>query len=166
MIRYALTCDNGHEFESWFAGSDAYDMQAERGLVTCPHCSSAKVSKAIMAPALSLRGKGQSAAGNSEPEAVGTQASSMNLPSYATGPVALIDEKQQAIRAKIRELHKTLTETSDNMGENFAREARAIHDGDAPRRSIFGEATIAEARELLEEGIPILPLPSLPDDRH
>ena len=61
MIRYALVCDKGHGFESWFADSAAFDKQAKRGLVTCPHCGSAKVEKAIMAPRLCGRAQAQSA---------------------------------------------------------------------------------------------------------
>ena len=90
----------------------------------------------------------------------------------ASGPVAapasmaLLDERQLEVRAMIRDLHRKMTENSTDVGENFPREARAMHDGDSPQRSIHGKATLEEAKALAEEGIPVLPLPSPPDERN
>ncbi|HJS62300.1 MAG TPA: DUF1178 family protein, partial [Pseudolabrys sp.] len=95
MIRYALTCQQGHEFESWFQDSAAYDKQAKRGLVGCPHCGSAKVEKAIMAPRLSATAKRRSKA----IEAPETAPESGPAPVPA--PVAMISPQEQEIRAKL-----------------------------------------------------------------
>jgi hypothetical protein len=81
-------------------------------------------------------------------------------------PVALLDEKQQEMREMIRELHEKLTENSTDVGENFTDEARKIHAGEAPERSIHGRASLDEAKALIEEGIPVLPLPVPPDERN
>ena len=94
MIRYALICQQGHQFESWFQDSAAYDKQAKRGLVSCPHCGSAKVEKAIMAPRLSATAKKRSKAieaPETAPEAA---------PAPAPAPVAMISPQEQEIRAK------------------------------------------------------------------
>ncbi len=154
MIKYALVCDKGHEFESWFPNSDAYDAQARRGLVDCPHCGSTAINKALMAPSVSTskrkaRNEGVETAPAPEPQ-----------------PVALMDDKQRAIRDAIRELHTKIAETSVDVGAQFSHEARRMHDGETPVRAIRGQATLAEAKELWEEGIPVLPIPQLPDDRN
>ncbi len=140
MIKYALACEKGHSFESWFPDSASYDVQARRGLIACPDCNSTRVSKAIMAPAI--------AAGRKEPIA----------------PVALLDERQQRLREIARHLRKEIIANTDDVGTKFPQEARAIHEGDAPARSIRGQATIDEARALLEEGVGVLPLPFPPDE--
>ncbi len=154
MIRYSLICDNTHEFESWFADSASFDTQAKRGFVECPFCHSKKVSKALMTPAVSTRGR-KSAMRDDQPAAATAE---------TPHPVALLDAKQQQMRAMIRELHNKLTENSTDVGSNFPAEARKMHDGDEPKRSIHGQATFAEAKALAEEGIPVLPLPGLPEE--
>ena len=160
MIRYALICQQGHEFESWFQDSAAYDKQAKRGLVSCPHCGSAKVEKAIMAPRLSATTKRRSKAieaPETAPEAA---------PAPAPAPVAMISPQEQEIRAKLKELRDHLTKNADNVGAKFPEEARKMHYGEIEHRSIYGVASPEEAKELSEEGIEFHPLPSLPDERN
>ena len=160
MIRYALICQQGHEFESWFQDSAAYDKQAKRGLVSCPHCGSAKVEKAIMAPRLSATTKRRSKAieaPETAPEAA---------PAPAPAPVAMISPQEQEIRAKLKEFRDHLTKNADNVGAKFPEEARKMHYGEIEHRSIYGVASLEEAKELSEEGIEFHPLPSLPDERN
>jgi hypothetical protein len=160
MIRYALICRQGHEFESWFQDSAAYDKQAKRGLVSCPHCGSAKVEKAIRAPRLSATAKKRSKAieaPETAPEAA---------PAPAPAPVAMISPQEQEIRAKLKEFRDHLTKNADNVGAKFPEEARKMHYGEIEHRSIYGVASPEEAKELSEEGIEFHPLPSLPDERN
>ncbi len=156
MIKYALVCENGHDFESWFSNSDAYDTQAKRGFVECPHCASTKVHKALMAPAVSTSKR------RARNEAVAQSPATPDAPQ----PVAILDEKQLALREAIRELHAKITENTVDVGAQFSEEARRMHDGEVPHRAIRGEATLAQAKELWDEGIPVLPVPSLPDGRN
>ena len=160
MIRYALTCQQGHEFESWFQDSAAYDKQAKRGLVSCPHCGSAKVEKAIMAPRLSATAKRRSKAVEA-PETAPEAA-----PASVPAPVAMISPQEQEIRAKLKEFRDHLTKNADNVGAKFPEEARKMHYGEIEHRSIYGVASPEEAKELSEEGIEFHPLPSLPDERN
>ena len=160
MIRYALICQQGHKFESWFQDSAAYDKQAKRGLVSCPHCGSAKVEKAIMAPRLSATAKRRSKAieaPETAPEAA---------PAPVPAPVAMISPQEQEIRAKLKEFRDHLTKNADNVGAKFPEEARKMHYGEIEHRSIYGVASPEEAKELSEEGIEFHPLPSLPDERN
>ncbi len=161
MIKYALVCETGHEFESWFPNSDAFDTQSKRGLVTCPVCNSFKVSKAIMAPQVARKDR--------EPAIVSAVpalpvAQTPVVPSVQ--PMALLDERDVALREAVRELRSRIIENSVDVGESFPEEARKMHEGDAPARSIYGKASLAEARELIEEGIPLMPVPELPEDRN
>ena len=160
MIRYALICRRGHEFESWFQDSAAYDKQAKRGLVSCPHCGSAKVEKAIMAPRLSATAKRRSKAVEA-PETAPEAA-----PASVPAPVAMISPQEQEIRAKLKEFRDHLTKNADNVRAKFPEEARKMHYGEIEHRSIYGVASPEEAKELSEEGIEFHPLPSLPDERN
>lgn len=164
MIRYALCCDDGHRFDSWFYDSSAFDEQARRGLVACPVCDSHHVVKAIMAPAV-VAGRRAGLAGGADPAA--TEAAPAK---DAPVEVALVDDERRQLVRAFRD--KVLAETRD-VGRDFATEARRIHakgdrDGDAtakvPADRIRGQATLEEARDLLEDGIMVLPLPALPDD--
>jgi hypothetical protein len=149
VIRYSLVCDHGHTFESWFPNSKASDGQLKRGLVACPVCDSAKVSKAIMAPAISPSSrKKQAKATASEP---------------ANQPVALLSEKEQETRKLLKALHEHVKKNSEHVGEQFPKLARQMHYEEIPARSIYGEAKPQEVRELLEEGVEVAPLPPLPD---
>ena len=138
MIRYALTCANDHGFESWFQSADAFDRLVASGMVSCTVCGSEKVAKTLMAPSV------RPARTAAEPGA--TPLSTPQNPA------------EMALAAMRRQIEAN----SDYVGLNFAAEARAIHDGDAPERSIYGEARMDEARQLIEDGVPVAPLPFLP----
>jgi hypothetical protein len=163
MIRYSLHCEKGHDFESWFASSDAYDKQVKRKLVTCPLCGSAKVEKAIMAPRLARTDKGRSAPA---PEVV--EAPVMPAPAAPDpkAPVAMISPQERAFREKLKELRDHLTKNAEHVGQRFPEEARKMHYGEIEHRSIYGEASPDEAKELFDEGIEFHPLPVLPEDRN
>ena len=161
MIRYALVCDQGHAFESWFADSAAYDKQGKRGLVSCPQCGSAKVEKAIMAPRLAGSRKG-AAPVEMPPE---TPAAAPEKP-QEKAPVAMLSPQERELRAKLKELRDHLTQNADNVGPKFPDEARKMHYGEIEHRSIYGEATPDDAKALAEEGIEFHPLPILPDERN
>ncbi|MGX1743827.1 DUF1178 family protein [Bosea sp. NPDC055353] len=155
MIRYALICDNAHEFESWFASSAGYEDQAKRGFVTCPVCDSGKVGRAIMAPRVA-----RTDLGPKPPEPLAEAA--VPAPAPAPTPVALMSEKERAFREMVTALHRQVSENAEHVGKRFADEALKIHHGEAEERAIYGEATPDDARMLHEEGVEFLPLPRLP----
>lgn len=126
MIRYALQCDAGHEFEGWFGSSADYDEQVEQGRVSCPVCNTSKVRKQVMAPAISGAKK--------------------------SGSDAEMRQKMEALRRHVEA-------NFEDVGDDFAREARAIHSGEAQERGIYGQASGKELGELLEDGVPVAPLP-------
>ncbi|MCS3731413.1 DUF1178 family protein [Bradyrhizobium betae] len=160
MIRYALHCDKNHEFESWFQSSSAYDSQVKRKLVTCPICGSAKVDKAIMAPRIvGKKGRGPATA---PPEPAATPAPEAT----PSGPTSLLMAQERELRTKLKELRDHIVKNADNVGERFANEARAMHYGDKEHRPIYGEASPDEAKSLIDEGIEVSPLPTLPEDRN
>ncbi|HZP70339.1 MAG TPA: DUF1178 family protein [Pseudolabrys sp.] len=159
MIRYALVCQQGHQFESWFQDSAAFDKQAKRNLVTCPRCGSSKVEKAIMAPRLSVAAKKRQAS-------VDPSAAAAEMPPAVQAPVAMISPQEREVRAKLKELRDHLIRNADNVGARFSEEARKMHYGEIEHRSIYGVATPEEAKELSEEGIEFHPLPMLPDERN
>ncbi len=180
MIKYSLICDKAHEFESWFSNSAGFETQVKRGLVDCPHCGSIKVSKALMAPSVATSRK-KDARQDAHSHAMRQAIAAMPPPAAAIPPAAdapapiapavqqpltLLDDTHVQLRAAIRELHEKIIATSEDVGKKFSDEARKMHDGDTPVRSIRGEATFEEAKELWEDGIPVLPIPSLPDDRN
>ena len=165
MIRYALMCAKGHTFESWFQNSAAYDKQAKRGLVECPVCGDAKVEKALMAPKLSGTKKRKRAA-----PALPVPAATADAPATAGDetrtPVAMVSPEEHEFRAKLKELREHLTRNADNVGQKFPEEARKMHYGEIEHRSIYGEASLQDAKELFDEGIEVHPLPVLPEDRN
>jgi hypothetical protein len=154
MIKYALRCDQGHGFDSWFPDSASYDTQAKRGFVTCPTCGSAKVEKQIMAPRVRTseerRGLSKTAP----------------VPEVAPQPMTMLSDEAQQMRAMIRELHEKVKANTEDVGERFADEARRIHYGETEEKAIRGKASFEEAKALHEEGIGVLPLPPLPDERN
>jgi hypothetical protein len=155
MIRFTLVCENSHEFESWFASNDSYDFQNANGLVSCPHCNAVKVGKAVMAPAVArtVREPGARAKRKAPEAPVQRQT------------VALLGERDRELRDLAQELHAKIVAATVDVGAEFPSEARKIHDGDAPERPIRGQASLEEARALLDEGVSILPMPILPEDR-
>lgn len=139
MIRYALQCDGDHGFEAWFGDSAAYDDQAARGLVECPHCGSRGVSKQIMAPAVA-----------------GTRKTAASSPDLA--------KMQTMMTQMAREVRSHVEQNFDYVGDAFAREARDIHEGRSEKREIYGEATPAEVKKLKDDGVPCAALPPPPPD--
>ena len=152
MIRYALTCDKRHGFESWFKSSKAYEDQLARGLLACPQCGSAKVEKAMMAPTVARRQR--------------RERSARAPASEDKSPVALISEHERELRGKLKELRDQLIKNADYVGPQFAEEARKMHYGEIDHRSIYGEASPEEAASLLDDGIEFHPLPYLPNERN
>jgi hypothetical protein len=159
MIRYTLACDRGHEFESWFANSSAFDKQAKRGLVACPVCGATKVEKTIMAPRLARSDKPIDVPQAPAPAAPAT-------PAEAPAPVAMISPQERELRSKLKELRDHLTKNAENVGRKFPDQARKMHYGEIEHRSIYGEASPEEAKELHDEGVEFHPLPVLPDERN
>ena len=139
MIRFALKCGNGHGFESWFQSAEAFDGLRAAGHVTCPECGGTDVEKALMAP----------------PVRPGRKAASAAPPPDLTTPE---DDRAKALAA----LKDKIERESDYVGMKFASEARAMHDGDIPHRPIYGEARGDEAKKLIEDGVPVAPLPFTP----
>ncbi len=156
MIHYSLRCDRGHEFESWFQSSSAYEQQEKRKLVNCPACGSAKVERAIMAPQIVSKKGRESAAP--------APAASTDVTAPASTPLMMAQERE--LRAKLKELRDHIVKNADNVGERFPNEARKMHYGDIEHRPIYGEASPDEARALIEEGVEVSPLPVLPEDRN
>lgn len=142
MIRYALKCKNDHGFESWFQSAEAYESLTATGLVACPECDDTAVVKTLMAPRVSSGRKAKSSLKKTE-EPV------MNAPS------------RELVEA-IRTIREHVEKTSDYVGDGFAKEARAMHLGEAPHRSIYGEVRPDERRKLQEDGVPAVPLPFIP----
>lgn len=164
MIRYSLACHKGHEFESWFANSAAYDKQAKRGLVTCPVCGSPKVDKTLMTPRLKRTDKSIAV-----PSAAGAESAHAGETASAAPertPVAIMSDQEREFRTKLKELREHLTRNSDNVGQKFSEEARKMHYGEIEHRSIYGEASPEDAKTLHEEGIEFHPLPTLPEERN
>lgn len=152
MIRYNLVCEAAHGFECWFPSSDSYETQVARGLVTCPNCGSAAVTKAVMAPRVARKDR--------------QPAPTVPVAPAAEAPVRMISEPERQLREAIKALHAHVAAHSEHVGTRFAEEARKIHYGESEGRSIHGEASLDEARALIEEGIDVAPLPSLPEGRN
>jgi hypothetical protein len=139
MIKYQLTCDQEHDFAGWFKSGEAFDKQVKRKLVDCPECGSTKVRKALMAPSVSTsRKKTDITAAKAHAE----------------------------VMAAMREVRKKVEESAEYVGPRFAEEARRIHYKETEEKGIYGEASLAEAKELADEGIEFLPLPILPEDQN
>ena len=137
MIKYALACEHGHAFEGWFGASVDFERQAGRGLLSCPTCGSKAVAKQIMAPAVVGAKK------RGEPERGGRKRHKMMMEAMA-------------------QVRRHVEDTFDYVGDTFAKEARAIHEGKSEDRGIYGEATPAEVKGLVEDGVPVAPLPPEP----
>ncbi len=144
MIRYALRCEAGHDFDGWFRSSEAFDAQQAAGRIECVRCGSPRIAKAPMAPSVAAR---------AAPEAVPDPPPVPESPAPSPAEQALAE-----LRAHV-EAH------SDYVGMRFVAEARAMHEGRVPHRPIHGEARPDEARKLIEEGLPVAPLPFLPKQR-
>ena len=153
MIVFDLQCSAGHRFEAWFASSGAYASQREAGLIVCPHCGTSEVSKAPMAPAVSPKGNSRALAVPGAAEASTQAPASAPL---ANRPVPA--EVREAL-ARLAEAQARALKGSTWVGEDFGAQARAMHYGEQDEAPIHGQASLAEARALVEEGVPIAPLP-------
>lgn len=131
MIRYALRCDKAHSFDSWFGSSADFDRLQAAGHVSCAICGSSTVVKDLMAPSVAT----------------------------AQQPERPLSAPASPAEQALAELRRKIEAESEDVGRNFAREARRIHDGEAPARAIIGEARPADAKALLDDGIPVAPLP-------
>jgi hypothetical protein len=161
MIRYALVCEQRHNFEAWFQSSADYEKQAKRALVSCPTCNSTKVEKAIMAPSISRTGKREDG-----PIVANELPATPPASAEPAAPVAMLSPQEREVRKKLKELRDHLIKNADNVGKKFPEEARKMHYGEIEHRSIYGEASPRDAKELYEEGIDFHPLPALPDERN
>lgn len=139
MIVFDLRCPVGHVFEAWFGSGDDYAAQQERGLVSCPVCGAGGIEKAAMAPAVPAKSNG-----------AGAGLAMASAPDPA---------KMKAVLAAMARAQAEMLSGSEHVGRRFAEEARAIHVGEADARTIHGEASIAEAKSLAEDGIAVMPLP-------
>jgi hypothetical protein len=151
MIRYDLTCDSGHRFDGWFRSSSDFDDQSAKALLACPSCGSARVEKALMAPAVSL--------GSAPPRAAAPEPAAS-----APQELTLLGEKEQRLRTLLREVRDQVMRNAEDVGDRFPEVARLMHAEEIEKRSIYGKASAEEARALVEEGVEIQPLPRLPDD--
>ena len=133
MIKYTLQCNNLHQFESWFRTSDDYEKLNNEKMLSCEICGSKSISKSLMSPSVNSKEKKR------------TKETLYTVPS-----------KEQKL---IKQLKKEVEKNCEYVGDNFEKEARAIHYGDSPERSIYGKTTIKEAKSLYEDGIPVTPLP-------
>lgn len=139
MISYSLKCAEDHQFDSWFQSAEAFDKLLAAGMVTCAVCGGSDVSKAVMAPRVNTSGDDAPARSLTAPASPAEQA--------------------------LAELRRKVEENSDYVGDKFATEARAIHAGDKPERAIYGEAKPEEAKALIEDGVPVAPLPFTPKQK-
>ncbi|MCB1454591.1 MAG: DUF1178 family protein [Rhizobiaceae bacterium] len=139
MIRFSLCCEHDHDFDGWFRDNADFDKQKKRGLVSCPVCNSPKVEKALMAPSVQTARKRDKVA------------LSMNA-------------EQKQLMGKLKELTDKMKQNADYVGDKFPEEARKIHFGETDPRGIYGEASPDEVKELLDDGVEIMPLPNIPDD--
>ena len=159
MIRFSLICDKEHSFEGWFASNDAFDTQVKRGLLDCPFCGSAKVEKALMSP--NVRTARSSVQFEATPESSEASSSAIN-----TAEPVVLAPQQTEILAKLQELSRQVRANTENVGKEFAEEARKIHFGEVKPRAIYGEATSDDVQSLIEDGVAIAPLAPLPEDRN
>lgn len=141
MIRYALVCDRGHEFDGWFGDSAGCDRQLSGGMVTCPACQSTGVGKALMTPGLAK----------------------------ARDALEQIDKplgETRTLQLKLKAWREQVLQGAENVGTAFASQARQMHEGERDPKPIYGEASRDDVVTLLEDGVPLLPLPPMPDEQH
>lgn len=159
MIQYSLICENDHGFDAWFKSASAFDDQMKIDVVTCPICATPKVHKALMAPSLG-RKSNQRHASETATESPKSDEHNQSIALSAGHP------EQAKLQQAIRDLREKITSEADYVGDNFAKEARKIHDQEVEPRGIYGEATPQEAASLIEDGVEFLPLPALPEEQN
>ncbi len=155
MIKFALQCQKGHQFESWFNSGAVFDKMSKRGQVDCPTCGSPRVTKALMAPNV----------------AVGQAKRARKAPVPLTGAPVAADEQQRMVMqrelmAAMRKVRAEVEANAEYVGPKFADEARKIHYDESPARGIYGEASADDVKALHDEGVECYPLPVLPEDRN
>ena len=141
MIRYDLFCENEHFFESWFKDSKSYQKQLDANEIVCPVCDSCNISKSLMAPGI--------------PKKTNTK----------NGNV-IANSSSRSINDAIRKIRDEIKKNSEYVGDQFPEEARKIHYNEAEMRSIYGKASKTEITELVDEGIDIIQIPEIPDDKN
>ena len=141
MIRYDLVCENEHFFESWFKDSKSYQKQLEANEIACPKCNNSNISKSLMAPGI--------------PKKTNTK----------NGNV-IANSSSRSINDAIRKIRDEIKKNSEYVGDQFPEEARKIHYNEAEMRSIYGKASKTEITELVDEGIDIIQIPEIPDDKN
>lgn len=161
MIRFSLCCEHNHSFEGWFRNNDDFDFQKKKTLIECPVCGSSDVGKALMAPAVST-GRAKDAR---REKAQGSQPQPVEDDSHDMVTLAQGSAQRDAMK-QLRLLTQKMRSNSEYVGDRFADEARAIHDGDKEQRNIYGEATVEEARALMDDGIDFMPIPVFPEDQN
>ncbi len=142
MIRYTLKCSTDHVFDSWFRNSEAFETLRASEQITCAICGDTTVEKTRMAPAVA-----------------GKQKSDIEVAPDATAEDAPLSKPSHPAELALRKIRDHIQKNSDYVGSEFATEARKINDGESKQRSIWGEATTADAKALHDEGIPVAPLP-------
>jgi len=157
MIHYQLRCALDHEFDGWFASSDAFETQAAQHLIACPECASTAVSRALMAPRLARKSR----ITDNDPSPPQTNHPKPPASPAPTHPAAA-GTIPDALRAALIKMRAEVEKHCDYVGPNFAAEARKIHNGETPPRAIYGESTDAQAEALADDGIPIARIPWLP----
>ncbi|MEL6737356.1 MAG: DUF1178 family protein [Pseudomonadota bacterium] len=150
MIVFDLTCEHGHRFEGWFGSSEDYESQLARGLIECPDCGTKAVMKAPMAPAVPAKGNTRVEVQPATTDAVPANAPVANREMPA--------EVQQAME-KLAKVQAKALKGSTFVGEDFAKQSREMHYGERDEAPIHGQASLNEAKALVEEGVPVAPLP-------
>ena len=137
MILYKLKCSNGHNFDSWFKSSETFEKLSKLGQIKCEFCDSQRIEKELMSPGLQISSSDKKVERN------------------------LLTQSHSEAEKILKEFKEKIEKNTENVGRDFAKVARQIHDGEAPNRSIIGEATAQETIDLIEDEIPITPLPWL-----
>lgn len=169
-----LQCQQRHAFEGWFGSEEDYQSQLKRGLVECPLCGDANITKMLSAPRINL-GKARDKEASTSPVAPVSQSVASHATSDATpgqSELAIVPAKSSAaqrppvsaevaaaMQAAWMEVAKHVMANTEDVGSSFAAEARKIHYGEADERAIRGQATLDQTQELIEEGIDVMPLP-------
>lgn len=133
MIKYSLKCDKDHSFDAWFSDSLNFEKQNKKKLISCPSCSSLEITKNIMAPNISSKKKNSNK----------------------------INQKKDKVEMVLNKVRKHVENNFDYVGDKFADEARSMHYGEKEEREIYGETTIEDAVELIEEGVNVQPMPGV-----
>lgn len=160
MIQYTLICENKHTFDAWFKSNQTYNEQRESGILECPMCATTHISKALMAPAVSISSE-KVTAPVSLPATSVQDAAAPGKVSLSTG-----HPEQQKIRAALKKMRDTVVSEAEYVGDKFADEARKIHAQESENRGIYGEATADEVKALVDDGVDFVPLPTFPEDHN